>query len=153
MILDKITSFEKYKNVIPRFDKIADYLERSDLENLADGKYEIDGDNVYLLIQEYETKNEKEKKWESHKKYIDIQIIINGVECMGHSMINHLCVSENYNDEKDIIFYEEPRKRSSMLVIRDKEFCVFYPEDGHKPGYYIDRPGNVKKAVIKVRLP
>lgn len=151
MILDKVVSFGKYKEIIPFHKEISDFLKKNDLRNMANGKYEIMGKDVYLSIQEYKTQKETDKKWESHKKYLDIQIMIDGVECIGYSGISHLTVAEPYHEEQDILFYHNSHQVHTMIVLTDDDFCVFYGEDGHKPGYYPDQPGKVRKAVIKVR--
>ena len=152
MIADKLSSLEKYKSVIPFYGEIADFLKKNDLWTMENGKYEINGDNVYVSVQEYETQKETEKKWESHKKYMDIQIVIQGTECIGHSLIDNLKVAGPYQEEKDVLFYQDSSKMHTTIVLKDDDFCVFYCDDGHKPGYYLDRPGKVKKAVIKVRV-
>jgi len=147
--LDKLTY---YQRVIPSGTEIVNYLNRNDIFSLKTGKYPISGESAFLLIQEYQTKSEPEKEWESHKKYIDIQIVLNGQEYMGYSPVLSLKVRESYNIEKDIIFYENDDKEYSRILIQEKYFCIFFPEDAHKPGCHIKEERHIKKAVIKVLL-
>ena len=58
-----------------------EWLEKTDLKNLEDGKYEIENETVYASVQTYITKDDA--KYEAHKKYIDIQYMINGAEKIG----------------------------------------------------------------------
>jgi biofilm protein TabA len=152
MILGEIGSLGRYKSMIPFYEQLSEFLINNNYRVLANGKYEINGDDVYLVIQEYETKSETEKKWESHKKYIDIQIMIDGVEYVGHSPISDLKIIEPYNEERDVIFYKESQAENTCMVLRIENFCIFFPDDGHKPGCSVDKPRVVKKAVLKVKI-
>ncbi len=151
MILDKLENQNLYTNINSNFRKAFDFLNNKDTANLKDGKYEIDSDNVYASVQSYITKDEKEKKWESHKQYIDIQYIVKGEESIIWSPIDQLTVAEEYSKEKDVIFYKQGN-HSSRINLKDNYFCMFFPEDGHKPGCVFEKPENIKKIVIKIKL-
>ena len=152
MIADKMSNLGNYNSVIPFFEKISSFLAENDLHSLAAGKYEINGSDAFIIISEYETQNEPEKKWESHKNYLDVQIVVEGIESIGYTFIKNLTVSEPYNAEKDLIFYQNTQAPTSSIIMNADEFAVFYPDDGHKPGCVINQPVTVKKAVIKVRV-
>ena len=72
MICENISSTKNYSSINKNFEKAFKFLKNNDLKELALGKYEIDGDNVFASVQEYITKTEEEMNWESHEKYIDI---------------------------------------------------------------------------------
>jgi len=150
MIFDLLDNFTKYQRIIPHSKEISDYLSITNIFSLAAGKYQIAGNSVFILINEYMTKAESEKKWESHKKYIDIQIVLNGQEFIGCSPIHFLNSKDGYNEEKDITFYEDDSKEHSKLLVTKNYFGIFFPEDAHKPGIQILKSDAVKKAVIKV---
>ena len=78
MIKDKLKNAKTYYNLGENLKKGLLWLEKNDLEKLADGRYEIDGDKVFASIQTYETKDDA--NYESHRNYIDIQYMINGCE-------------------------------------------------------------------------
>lgn len=146
MIKDHIKNFEKYASISLAFQKAFEFLRKKDLINLPTGRYEIDGDNIYVNIDEYETKISDNV--ESHKKYIDIQYLIKGEENIGVASPNNLKIIEEYNDEKDIVFYNGDTRK---IKIKENEFVIFYPEDAHLPCQIINFPQKVKKAVVKIK--
>ena len=101
MIIDTIKNCGLYaagnENLKKGFEFIKEFLENPK----AVGKYEIDGDNVYAIVQEYETK--APGKFESHKKYTDIQFIVSGKELIGYANIAHLTPDTEYDAEKDFM--------------------------------------------------
>ena len=152
MISDSLDNLKKYSDLIPFSGEIGNYLEANDLLLLKGGKHEIVKGSVFVLIQEYFTKPVSEKFWESHKKYIDIQIVLDGKEYMGYSPIDFLKIKDAYNEENDIVFYENDSDEHSSVMTQKNHFCVFFPDDGHKPGLHIKDVSRVKKAVIKVLI-
>ena len=110
------------------------------------GKYELDGEKLYITIAEFDGKHAEAAKLEAHKKYIDIQIVLSGQETMGWSSIDN-CKNEvdPYNSEKDILFFTE--KPSTYVIVNPEEFVIYFPEDGHAPGI---SNGRIKKAIVKV---
>ena len=152
MIADSLDNLGKYEHLIPLAKEITTYLANNDIASLPGGKYEIDGDKAFVLIQEYYTNAGPDKLWESHKKYIDIQLVIDGQEYMGYSPVDFLKVHTPYSEENDIVFYENDSKEQSNLMTNKNHFCVFFPEDAHKPGLHIIEVYRVKKAVIKVKI-
>jgi YhcH/YjgK/YiaL family protein len=152
MIIDTLENLKKYESILPFSKEILNYLGTTDLLSLEDGKFQVAGDSVYILIQEYLTKPESEKKWESHKKYIDIQIVLSGEEHMGYCPAHLLKISEPYNEVKDVIFYDNDSPEYSKLLIPQNYFAIFFPGDAHKPGYYILKEERVRKIVFKVLM-
>ncbi len=150
MIADKLSNIELYKSTIPFFNEIFDFINTHQLSSLELGKYTIVGDSVFILVQEYKTQTETEKKWESHKKFIDIQIVLKGQEYLGFSPTQSLVIETEYDKEKDLIFYHNDQiQRSKVLLLKD-DFAIFFPHDAHKPGLHLTHENEVKKAVIKV---
>ena len=82
MIFDSAKNLDFYRGlgIEGRYNKAVDFLQNTDLENLAPGKYEIDGKNVYANVTEYTTIPWEEAKYESHHDYTDIQYMITGTE-------------------------------------------------------------------------
>ena len=148
MIIDKIENAHLYKNIGDRIKKSFDYIMQTDLKNLQPGKYEIDGENIFALVSEYETKLESEGKLEAHRKYIDVQYVIEGEELMGYSPLGNQTILEPYKEENDIIFFTGEK---SFTKVTAGMFAIFFPEDVHMPGIFVERKSTVKKLVIKVR--
>ena len=114
------------------------------------GRYEIDGDRVYALVQEYDSAAPADKKWEAHRNYLDVQFVAQGQETMYYAPIGTLTQKGDYIPEKDIVYYEEGA--GTALRCLPQTFAVFFPEDLHKPGCQLDGSVKVKKVVVKVKL-
>jgi len=117
----------------------------------ADGRYPIDGDNVYALVQSYETAAPSTKKFESHRTYLDIQYIAAGTEIIQYAPIENLVEDTPYDAAKDYRLYTEQNEATSLLLSTGS-FAIFYPNDGHKPGCVNGTAGRIKKVVIKARV-
>ena len=115
------------------------------------GKHTIDGELVFAVCMEYETKEKTLSKNEAHRKFIDVQYVISGQEKMFASEISGLKESEIYDEEKDVVFYEQ--KCGCELTVLENNFTVFFPEDAHMPGLNVkDSSSFVKKVVVKVHV-
>jgi len=146
MILDKLENAKLYKSLHPLFAKAFEYIRKTDFSNLEDGKYEIENDKLFAMVQEYYTKDVSEGKPEAHRKYIDIQYIHSGVELIGIATLNNQTLISN-EPEKDLAFYES---ETSFIKLESCMFAVFFPDDLHMPGIKLNQSTKVKKVVIKV---
>ncbi len=149
MIADIIENAQNYYNLGKNFEKGFEFLKTTDLKNLENGRYEIDGDNIFVSIQDYQTKQENEGKFEAHKKYADIQFIIKGEEKIGYTNIKNCTPTTFYDDTNDIIFLDGT---GDFIKAKENTFLVFFPQDAHMPCISVNNPEYVKKAVVKVRI-
>jgi YhcH/YjgK/YiaL family protein len=148
MILDSLENYQLYSTINERIAKGFDYLRNTDLDSLPSGKHDIEGDTIFALVQEYQTKPIVECKLESHKKYIDIQYVIRGEEFMGITTQNNQAILEQ-NLEKDYTFYEGT---TSLVRVSKGMFTIFFPDDLHQPCIQTETALEVKKVVIKVMI-
>jgi YhcH/YjgK/YiaL family protein len=118
---------------------------------IADGRHAIEGDDVFALVSSYQTSPATEKRFESHRVYVDLQYVAAGHERILHSPVDELVVETPYDSATDILFYADPPFASSLLM-RPGDLAVFHPGDGHKPGCMAGGRHEVKKVVVKVRL-
>ncbi len=116
-----------------------------------DGRVDIDGDDVYALIQSYETVPASEKRYEAHRVYADIQYIAQGMEIIHYAATDRLQVIQEYDPAKDYLLFADPAI-STPLHLAPGDFAIFFPHDGHKPGCIQGAPCRVQKVVIKVRV-
>ena len=148
-----------YKNIkmLFNFDCISEnikkgfeWLKANDLHSLAEGKYEISNDDIYANVQIYETKFDA--KYEAHRKYIDIQYVIKGVEKIGVTDINNCETCVEYDENKDLEFYNI-KKQEEFVELSEGYFTVFFPQDAHKPSIACgEEKSIVKKVVVKIRI-
>lgn len=149
MITDRISEAASYKGISPGIKKALTYIENNDLALLEEGRYNIEGDDLFFLIQGYEPKAIEDGKCEAHRNYIDIQYVIEGSEYMGYGPLEGLKVTEAYDVSKDRLFVEW----SGQLIAYDAGmFAVFFPQDAHMPGIKAQGCTYVKKAVFKVKV-
>ena len=126
-------------------------IEDLDWETVECGRYDVD-DELYYMVQEYETKYPEQARYEAHEKYVDIQYIVKGVERMEFAETSKLKVTEKYNPEKDVKFLEEPKVIDASIV-EAGDYRIFYPEDAHRPGLCVNNtPAKVKKILAKILI-
>ena len=130
------------------WDKAFAYLKEHDLKTLAKGKYAIDGENVYASVTESPSRDFDSTGWESHRRYIDLQYVIDGEELIGVYPVAKATVTKPYDEKKDVANYSADGK---LYAATPGTFFIFFPSDAHRPN--ITPGGNkvVKKIVIKVR--
>jgi YhcH/YjgK/YiaL family protein len=129
------------------WDKVFKFLGDSKLGSLAPGKYPIDS-NAYASITEGAPKNLEDSKWESHRKYIDLQYVIAGKVKLGVSPISAATVTNPYDESKDAANYTAEGK---YYIATPGEFFLFFPTDVHRPDIKVDGYDTLKKLVIKIR--
>lgn len=150
MILDKIENIDLYLGVNDRIRKALLLIKESRFEEMKDGRYEIEGEVMYMTISRYQTKPIEDGKWESHKKYIDVQFIAEGAESVGYSNITNMTIVNEYNEEKDIRFL---KGYGNFFTAEKSTFFILFPEDVHMPGISLEsnKPQLVTKVVVKVK--
>lgn len=150
MISDSIKNRHIYSAISPQIKAGLDYLANTDFSVMEPGRYELDGSNVFALVQAYDSLPVEQGKWECHRKYIDIQYIAEGIEKIGFANIGKMKVSVEYNPEKDVAFLSGVGDYATLVK---GEFGIFFPDDAHQPKV---APGNVpapvKKVVIKIKV-
>jgi biofilm protein TabA len=134
-----------------RWDKAFTFLKTNDLSKLEIKRYDIDGDNLYAPVSEYLTKNVGDAKYEAHRKYIDIQYVIQGIEQMSIAPVSMKDqVISPYDAAKDVEFMTV--KQSAEYNATPSNFFIFFPSDIHRPGVKVGENTHVKKIVIKVKV-
>lgn len=146
MIIDSLENLSLY-NSIPK--NVIDFIKGLSPEKEV-GCYKID-DRAYANIETYETKSIKDCKFEAHKKYVDIQMLLSGVEELDYTPVNGLKISDTYNEAKDIIFFENPNRISDSVILESGKFALIYPHEAHRPQVAFNGESiKVKKVVVKI---
>lgn len=117
-------------------------------EGAAVGKYDLEN-GAYVGVQEYTTKARSEAKYEAHKKFIDIQMILSGKELIAVSPIEKMTISDEYNEEKDFMLFHH-NDECTDYVLEAGDFLILYPQDVHMPGVCVNEKSPVRKIVVKV---
>ena len=152
MIVDKIENLHLYEGAIEGLKEANDFLSEFLKGEKAEGKYEIDGENVFAFVSRYEPKTfNDDMKFEAHRKYIDLQAIIEGDERIDWANLNEVNeVSEEFSKGGDIAFYEGEEK--IKICLHAGEAALLLPLDAHKPGIRFTDCKNVLKEVVKIRV-
>jgi len=149
MIADAIINAAIYHKLSPNFKKAFEFLQQADLNAFPPGKHAIDGDNVFMILSEYTTKLLSDARWEAHRVYADIQLLLAGEEKIGYAPLEAMKITEEYNPEKDILFLSGD---GDYTTIKPGVFAVFFPHDAHQPCVATGSTQGVKKLVVKVRM-
>ncbi|WP_374951311.1 YhcH/YjgK/YiaL family protein [Mucilaginibacter sp.] len=131
------------------WDKVFTYLATTNLDSIAPGKYPIDGDKAFASVTKGPSKELDKAGWESHRKYIDLQYVIEGQEKIGVVTIDKATVSKPYNETSDGANYTA---EGEYYTASPGTFFLFFPADVHRPNIKVDGFDVVKKIVIKIKV-
>ncbi|MBX7259277.1 MAG: YhcH/YjgK/YiaL family protein [Candidatus Hydrogenedentes bacterium] len=147
MIIDTLTRGELYFGLGPRFKAAFEYLLKTDLATLADGKYELEGDKLRAIAMRYESRLHENGEWEAHRKYADLQYIVEGAELIGVAVKGRLR-EEPYDEASDCLVLTGDC--DDFVTVRAGDFAIFWPGEAHKPCLAVDAPAPVRKVVLKI---
>jgi YhcH/YjgK/YiaL family protein len=133
-----------------RWEKAFAFLRDENLSVIKPGRYELEGPDLFVNVDEYETKNEEVAHFEAHRKYADIQYLVSGEEKIGVIPLKNTTATVSYDSEKDIVFLDA--NENNYRLATSEKFFVFFPEDAHRPGVKTAENTKVRKIVVKVRI-
>jgi biofilm protein TabA len=146
----KALALSYFKNK-ERWDKAFNFLKSNDLPSLELKKHVIDGENLFVNVSEYNTKEAIDAKFEAHRKYIDIQYVIKGTEMIGVApLASKDSITQPYDETKDVEFLKFSNE--TFYQATPANFFIFFPDDGHMPSVKTDSISPVKKLVVKIRI-
>lgn len=148
MVLDTFESAERYAALHRGFAKAFRYLGETDLHALPAGRTDIDGDDMFVIIDRKDGRGHDGARLEAHRRYIDIQYTIHGDEEIGWSPLA-ACVSPAgaFDVTRDIIFFDDIP--CSWLRVPRGSFAIFFAEDAHAP---LAGSGALAKAIVKIAV-
>ena len=144
MIFDKISNIDKYDFS----EDVISFVKNLD-SGISIGRHQINKTD-YANVETYSTKYHENCYFEAHKKFIDIQILLSGYERIDFTSKN-LQVREDYNADRDIVFFENPEYSTNTVCLENGYFAMFVPGEAHKPQMNLHKlPSEVKKVVVKI---
>ncbi len=149
MIADRLDRADQYGGLPARIRTAIDWLRATDLAALSVGRVDLEGDALFALVQEYDTKPMADGLWEAHRKYIDVQYVVRGRERMGYTPLETITITKPYDEEKDYLNGTGP---GSFVDAPAGMVFVLWPGDAHMPGMQVDGPEPVRKIVLKVAV-
>lgn len=148
MIMDVLARWNNYRWINERFETAFRFLETLKCD-APEGRTEIDGENIFCMVQPYETRAWEGQRFEAHRQYADIQLVLDGEESILWAPVETLTTVQPY--EPDIEFFDLT-PAPTELVLTPGVFCVLFPPDAHAPCLEHGAPSRVRKAVVKVRI-
>lgn len=139
MIFDKLENIDKYGF---DFNFVIENLNKSEY---VKGKFDISEPELFGIGIEYETKESHEALWESHRKYLDIHVVLEGEEYINISDIKQMRSSKKYEDDYELFI----GNTQHSILMKPGYFLVLFPHEVHQTGIKIKTSKNVKKIVYK----
>ena len=148
MILSTLSESGRYAALHPLFPRAFEFIRNTDLLALAPGRYPIVGEQLFVIVENVAGRTREAAKLECHRKYIDIQLVLEGVDEMGWKALAD-CVDpvSDYSAEKDIRFFHDAP--AAWIATPPGAFCIFFPEDAHAP---LVSAGHIRKAIFKIAV-
>jgi len=153
MIVDTLNNLDLYAHISPRLAAALAHLAETDFTQLEIGNYELEGKDLFVIVNDYETKPREVEPFEVHKHYIDVQYVVSGEEEFGYLPLADQLPSMAYNAEHDYaeFDYETNKNEAAFIPLKAGMFAIFFPDDMHMPGTSVT-PKKVRKVVIKVKI-
>jgi len=152
MVLDVIENAPFYYKLGPGIEKALKYLQETDLQHLPPGKYEIDGDRIFAVVQQFDLKLRGEAQWKAHRRYVDVQYVVEGRERIFYAYAPDMTVQQEYDDAADCELLSGSGNTQERAA---GTFAIFGPDDAHKTGTFVENPQpvkTIKKVVVKVAV-
>ena len=150
MIIDRWKNWQIY-HFGPAWRTAFEFLDKLTADT-ADGRYELQGDDIFAIVMSYETRGAEEAILEAHRRYVDIQTVLHGKEGFEWFPVPSLAVAQPYDAEKDVEFYHRQEPGPGRLDIGPGLFVALFPEDAHMATLMVgNRCESIKKVVVKVR--
>lgn len=149
MILDHASQLRKYEALYPGAAAAADFLETITVQTPS-GRHEILNDQVYAIVQRYETQSAQSRVWECHDRYLDIQYLLSGTENIFWATREQIRNWSEYSQTGDSQVSPDCQE-GTALHLHPGEFAIFAPQDAHKPGCFQTVSEHVIKVVVKIR--
>ncbi|MEY8339010.1 YhcH/YjgK/YiaL family protein [Lachnospiraceae bacterium 62-35] len=152
MIFDSIKNANIYQGISPNLRTALEYMRSHDLNAMEPGRYPIADGKVLIIIKKgFSTRDWKEAKWESHRKEIDIQYLLEGEETIGYCSVDEIKPCTEYDEKTDKILYAN-EGHGFMTHMKSGDFLILFPDDAHATCLNPGKSSINNKAVIKVAL-
>jgi len=148
MILDTLDQAERYLALHPLFARAFAFLRDTDLKALEPGIHAVQDEQIFAIVEACSGRTRAEAKLECHRRYIDIQLVLEGVDEMGWKPLAE-CVdpATEYDAARDIRFFKDAP--SSWIATPPGSFCLFFPDDAHAP---LVSDALIRKVVVKIAV-
>ena len=133
MVFGNIRDLKDYSWLEEEVLKCFKYAQEHDLMAYEKGSHEIDGDDLFVNIVEYETTTPQNRFWEAHRQYLDLHFMLRGPEQIDVNFIDNM-------------------EQKEYVVLTEGDFLLCYPKDAHRTAVAVDGPAVIKKAIFKIKI-
>ena len=150
MLLGDLTRADYAKSLPPVFAKLCEKLTALDLASLPLCWQPL-VDDIQMNVMTFETSMPEGKQAEMHRKFIDIQLVIEGEEMIEYGLQQpDLAKFDEYRDEDDYQLTPAIEDKNEV-ILKPNQFAIFLPYEPQKPGNTVnDKSQTIKKLVVKV---
>ena len=149
MIVDQLQHAPLYRSIHERFGQAFDFLASTDLTALPSGRKTIQGEELFALVNDYSTQPQEKCRFEAHRQYLDIQLMVRGIERIAVADLSTMKDDEPYVAQRDVAFFHG---QGDLITLREGTFAIFFPHDAHQPGIALAEPMPCRKVVVKVLI-
>ena len=151
MIVGKLKDFNSKDFTHENIKKAFEFIETHNLLDLPSGKTVIDGDNVWVNRSSYVGKPIEECKWENHNNYLDLQLVIKGIEGFAYVDLDRVGLTPTgpYDAVKDKTNFKG--ESDGIIYLHEGQFAIIWPNDVHMPLIKVNDE-IIEKAVFKIKI-
>lgn len=151
MICGNIKHSGTYQNLIENemWSSILSWISENEKTAKDGDTHQIKGENLVIMVQHIDTKPRAERRFESHKEFLDLHYCIKGGEYIEWAPVESLKLKEPYLEEKDCAFHF-PDEKNTAILMTPGTFAIFYPEDAHMPKVHDGENDSILKIVVKI---
>lgn len=149
MVFGNIRDLKDFAYLEEEILKCFEYAKTHALIDYEKGSHEIEGDDLFVNIVEYETTEAENRFWEAHRQYLDLHFMLRGPEQIDVNFIDNMEQQEFVEKDDFLPLVGEP---NSHVVLNEGDFLLCYPKDAHRTAVRVENPVTIKKAIFKIRI-
>ena len=149
MVFGNISDLKSYSWLEDSVLQAFAYAKEHDLMSYEKGRHDIDGEDLFVNIVEYETTTPENRFWEAHREYLDLHFMLRGPEQIDVNFIQNMEQKEYVPKDDFLPLFGDP---NSSVVLNQGDFLLAYPADAHRTAVAVNGPAVIKKAIFKIRI-
>ena len=152
MIYDNVKNIAQYSALNADFESVVRAALSYAGERFSTGCVAVDGERVYLNLAGYQTHEASNAVAEAHKAYIDVMVMLDGMETVYVQHTGQLkVITQPYNSDTDALL-GKLSEQATAVILCPGDFLILFPQDAHMPGCHAHEPSSVKKVIGKIRI-
>ena len=151
MVFGNIRDLKEYPWLEEGVQKAFQYAKEhwNEMIDYEKGRHDIDGEDLYVNIAEYETTTPEERFWEAHRDYLDLHVMLRGPEQIDVNFIDNMEQKEYVPADDFLPLFGDP---ICSTVLNTGDFLLCYPKDAHRTAVAVKEPVTIKKAIFKIKI-